>query len=91
MSYFFYKKKLTNFELQMVNDLVGGQIKLDGVEDRDFRVWVAESSGVMGHNVRDLVGADFLSLDFAELKLKSYETFKVCKEGVLWLLRASGS
>ena len=38
---------------------------------------VAESSGVMGHNVGDLVGANFLSLDLAELKLKSYETFKV--------------
>ena len=29
---------------------------------------VAKSSGVIGHNVWDLVGTDFLSLDFAELK-----------------------
>ena len=29
---------------------------------------VAKGSGVIGHNVWDLVGTDFLSLDFAELK-----------------------
>ena len=57
----------TSVELGVVKDGAGGDVKLDGVIDRDFRVSESNGSSVVGDDVWDLVWSDFLSNNLAEL------------------------
>jgi len=59
--------QVAGFELSGLNDLAGSDVELDGVVDVDFWVGESEGSTIVGNNVRNLVGADSLLGDLAEL------------------------
>lgn len=59
---------VSRLELGVLKDGSGGDFELDGVVDGDIRVGESDGSTVVGNDVRDFVGADFLSDDFAELE-----------------------
>ena len=48
-------------------DLLGFEVQADGVVGSDVFVREAEGAAVVGHEVGDLVGSDFLALDSAQL------------------------
>jgi len=61
--------KVSSLEFDGISNLSSGDIQLNGIRDRDL--WVGESDGttIMGDNIRDLVGANSLLDDLAELVL----------------------
>lgn len=71
--------------MSSVNDLTGGDIELDGVIDVDFRVGESEGSSIVGNNIRNLIGADSLLGDLAELVLLKLVNWP--GELLLWLLQ----
>jgi len=66
--------QVAGLELNSVDDLTSGDVELNGVIDVDFRVGESESSTVVSDNVRDLVGANSLLGDLAELVFSFFGT-----------------
>lgn len=59
---------VSRFELDVVDDLAGGDINLDGVINLDGRIRVSDSATVVGNNERDLLQGKLSALDLAELE-----------------------
>jgi len=57
---------VSRVEFGVIKDGAGGNIKLDGVVDGDFRVSKSDGSSVVGNDVWDFVWANFLSDNLAE-------------------------
>jgi len=54
---------VAHLQLHVVGDLLLDQVVLDGVTNLNFRVGESDGSGVVGHDVGDLVGAQLLIND----------------------------
>lgn len=65
------RQKLTSIKLDEVCNLAGVQVDADRVVDLDEGVWVADGAGVVGHQVRDPLGADHELLHLAQLVLQT--------------------
>lgn len=61
---------LTSIKLDEICDLAGVQVDADRVVDLDEGVGVADGAGVVGHQVRDALGADQDLLHLAQLVLQ---------------------
>lgn len=59
----------TVVELADALDFIVVKLELDGVVQADVWVWVADGAAVMGHDVWDLVLADDLAGDLAQLEV----------------------
>ncbi len=60
---------VSNIVLDPLSNFVVGEVILDCVSLFDLGVWEPDSSGVVGDDVRDFVGANSLSFDLEELEL----------------------
>merc|ERR1719326_999854 len=58
----------------------GGQVQLDSVVDLNVWMWEPEGSAIMSDDVWDLLLADFLFEDFAQLELGFFLVNPVGKE-----------
>lgn len=61
--------KLSDLELDEVNNLASGNVNLDGVIDLDKRIRVSDGAAIMSDDVRDLLAGKLLTLHLAELEL----------------------
>lgn len=59
--------QLTNVELDVVSDLTGSQVDLDGVIDLDVWVWVSDSSTIVSDNVWNTLLTQLDLLDLNQL------------------------
>ena len=59
---------VSNLELDGVDNLVLGEVELDGVVDLDGRVRVSDGSAVVGDDVWDTLGTELVTTDLAELE-----------------------
>ncbi len=59
--------QLTNVELDVVSDLTGSQVDLDGVIDLDVWVWVSDSSTIVSDNVWNTLLTQLDLLDLTQL------------------------
>lgn len=64
---------LTSVKLDEVCDFPRGQVDADCVIDLDEGVWVTDGAGVVGHQVRDALGANDKLPHFAQLVLQRIE------------------
>jgi len=63
-----HEDQISEFEFNVIDDFILNQVQLDGVVDVDFRVRVSDGSSVMGDNVWNFVGSNFLSNNFQKLE-----------------------
>ena len=60
----------TDLELDGLDTLASGKVHLDNIVELGDRVWVPDSAGVVGVDLRDTLGTDAEGLDAAELEAR---------------------
>lgn len=61
---------LTRFESNVIGDLAGGDVNLNGVIRMDQRIGIADGATVVCDQVWNLLGSDLNALHFAQLVLE---------------------
>jgi len=80
---------ITGFQMSEVFDLVVDDVVLKSITDLDFRIGESDGSGVVGNDVRDLVGTNSLSSDLQELELSFFLVEGLEDESTLGVVKDS--
>jgi len=83
------QSKIASFEGNVINNEASGDIKLDGIQNGNSGVGESDGTAIVSDNIGDLVGADRLLGDLAELVLGFFLTNVSKNESSLYVIKNS--